>query len=146
MKEYLKHLRWLLYGSALLPLVYHVCFSIPALMVSLDPIVVQLIHVIAAAILFVLSGRVLSRAGYSVAQSSFAGPTLLAVGHLFVGGLLKCLTYGPHLSFAKSAAERPAWLMWLSLPMSVLLSFLVLFPIALGLAALGAHQHRKGSI
>ena len=142
MKEYLRELRWYLWAAAILPLLHDALRALPALILMLHSTAFYIIIVLAFAALFVLSGRRAAQAGYPLSKACFAGPAALVVSNLIVGIPLRYATLGGYIQ----AGKHPAWLGWLLLPIGAILGFLVLFPVALGLAALGAHLFNRGKI
>ncbi len=146
MKEYIKTLRWCLWVAALLPLVYYARYTIPQLMFIINPMLAQALYIIAFLALFGWAGSRAMQADYSLATASFAGPVVLAVSQLIIGGVLRVITFWPGIVSGKLGAGHPAWQTALSLVFSVFMSYLICFPFALGFAALGAHLKRRGTI
>ena len=98
----------------------------------------QLFYIVAMLVIFFLGGRATRRAGYSIPASSFAGPILLFVNACLTDTVVMCITHLPGMA---PGGEQPGELIaspWIGLLVSHIFGFLLCFPIALGIAALGA--------
>ena len=78
------------------------------------------------------------QANYPLAQSVFAGPTLLVVSLLLVTTVLQLIAPGP-----MTPTDGPFWIDAIKISLSVFGTFLFCFPIALGFSALGAYLKKK---
>ncbi len=142
MRTYLSHLRRYLWAAAVLPLANSVVqIHQPFIITPFGFLSLQYIFIVPSLVLFFLAGRKAASGGYSVSKACFAGPVLLFVSHIIIGVPLAYITVGPY--FRMGQTSPPTWLRLLLLPFTVILTYLILFPVTLGVAALAAHLYWK---